>query len=118
MLFEGENGKVLATIPFDGIPQRVSVQSMQNMPFVPSEGSLGAVPQGAYCQNMPFENVSQGFSTQNLPFMGFPSQNASSGSPQGGEGEVSFENTLGFCKTGPGVLEISSADVSAPPTEA
>ena len=46
------------------------------------------------------------------------SQNTSSVSPQGREGEVSFENALGFCNTGPSVLEISSANVSASPTEA
>ena len=80
MLFEGENGKVLATIPFD--------------------------------------STSQGVTAENMSLMGFPSRNAFSGSPHGGEGEVSFENALGFCKTGPSVLEISSPNVSASPTEA
>ena len=80
MLFEGENGKVLATIPFD--------------------------------------STSQGVTAENMSLMGFPSRNAFSGSPQGGEGEVSFENALGFCKTGPSVLEITSANVLASPTEA
>ena len=60
----------------------------------------------------------KGFLQKNMPCMGFSSRNASSGSPQGGEGEVSFGNALGFCKTGPSVLEISSANVSASPTEA
>ena len=70
---------------------------------------------GQVLVTMPFENVSQGITAQNMSLMGFPSRNAFSDSPQGGEGEVSFENARGFCKTGPSVLEISSANVSASP---
>ena len=83
-----------------------------------SQSPLGLTFEGEEGQvlaTMPFGIAPRGVSKLNMPFMGFPSQKISSGSPKGGEGEVSFENKLGFCKTGTGALGILSANVSAPP---